>query len=354
VKSLVAFPQVLASMDEKLEWTERLGDAFLGQQAQVMDSVQGLRQRAYAAGNLRSGDQYRVEERGQTIIVESPSPEVVYVPYYDPFVVYGAWWWPAYRPVYWAPWPGYISYAGYPGGFRWSLGITIGTGFFFGACDWGHRNVRIIDARPFYFRGPVITQVHNNVTNVWVHVPDHRRGVPYRHPWVREKFQSTTVIRPDGRREVRPGHVPERRFLEPQQPAPRKGQGDDNNNKWRRVDQGVSAPVPVERHPDRNVPFVVPEHRVPNGEPNKKGQPHEGNREGQPKQSGGVATPAPQPQPEKMTRPGHEPRPQVVQEAEPRPEGRAPKFHPQQGNGNGNGNGQEWNDGRAPKFHGRD
>ena len=103
VKSLVAFPQILQMMDEKLGWTERLGDAFLSQQALVMDTVQNLRQKAYAAGNLKSTDQVRVEQQGQTIVIEPTRPEVIYVPYYDPLVVYGPWWWPAYPPVYWAP-----------------------------------------------------------------------------------------------------------------------------------------------------------------------------------------------------------------------------------------------------------
>ena len=107
VKSLLAFPQVLQRMDERPDWTRALGDAFLGQEAQVMDSVQRLRQRAYAAGNLQSGDQLLVQQQGQTIMLLPASPQYVYVPYYDPLVVYGAWWWPAYPPVVWAPWSSY-------------------------------------------------------------------------------------------------------------------------------------------------------------------------------------------------------------------------------------------------------
>ena len=101
VKSLTAFPQILTMMDEKLEWTRRLGEAFLAQQADVMDTVQGLRRRAEAAGNLRSSEQMRVAREGEVITIHQPAPEVVYVPYYNPAVVYGPWWWPAYPPVYW-------------------------------------------------------------------------------------------------------------------------------------------------------------------------------------------------------------------------------------------------------------
>ena len=86
VKSLVAFPNVLAMMDEKLDWTERLGDAFLSQQPEVMDTVQNLRQRASANGTLQSTDQVRIDHEEQNISITSPDPQVVYVPYYDPSV----------------------------------------------------------------------------------------------------------------------------------------------------------------------------------------------------------------------------------------------------------------------------
>src|SRR5437667_9231609 len=155
VTSLVAFPRVLNMMDSNLSWTERLGDAFLAQQPQVMETVQNLRQRAYAAGNLRSNDQVRVDQQGQTIVIEPPNPQVVYVPYYDPRVVYGPWWWPEYPPVYWAPWPGYYAYPGYAVGFAWGVGITVGAGFFFSACDWRARRVTVVN----------VTNV-TNITNV--------------------------------------------------------------------------------------------------------------------------------------------------------------------------------------------
>ena len=107
VKSLVAFPDLLAQMDADLDWTERLGDAFLAQQQQLMDTVQSLRQRAYDAGNLRSAQQVQVVREREVIYVRSAYPDVIYMPYYDPFTIYGSWWWPHYRPVYWAPWPSY-------------------------------------------------------------------------------------------------------------------------------------------------------------------------------------------------------------------------------------------------------
>src|SRR5882762_6207511 len=83
VKSLAAFPQVLAMMDQHLEWTARLGDVFIAQEPQVMETVQSLRQKAYAAGNLRSTEQVTVYEQGDAYAIEPARPEVVYVPYYD-------------------------------------------------------------------------------------------------------------------------------------------------------------------------------------------------------------------------------------------------------------------------------
>ncbi len=189
VKSLLAFPQVLDMMDQKLDWTERLGDAFLDQESAVMDSVQWLRQKAYAAGNLRSDAQVRVAEAGETIIVEPANPRVVYVPYYDPLVVYGSWWWPSYPPVYWAPWPGYYARPGVP--FVWGSGITISTGFFFGAFDWPHRQARVVHVNNYYYHRSVVRGHETRGARVaagntlatpgqWRHDPDHRRGVPYR------------------------------------------------------------------------------------------------------------------------------------------------------------------------------
>src|SRR6266581_7526063 len=201
VKSLVAFPQILQMMDEKLGWTERLGDAFLSQQALVMDTVQNLRQKAYAAGNLKSTDQVRVAQQDQTIVVEPTRPEVIYVPYYDPLVVYGPWWWPAYPPVYWAPWPGYFVGPGFGVGFVWGVGVTVGAGFFFGAFDWPHRHVTVDNVNNFYFK-----TVNVNRVTVWQHDPIHRRGVLYRDASLRQQFRRMSAS-PEVRRDFR-GHDP--------------------------------------------------------------------------------------------------------------------------------------------------
>jgi len=180
IKSLTAFPQVLARMDENLEWTERLGEAFLAQQEDVMSTVQGLRRRAEAAGNLRSSDQMRVVRQEEAIVIESPVPQVVYVPYYSPAVVYGPWWWSAYPPVYWGPPPGYYAGPAYAPGFFWGSGIVISTGFFFGHFDWHHRHVNVTHVHHHHGR-----PVHSH----WRHDPAHRRGVPFRNADAHRRFE---------------------------------------------------------------------------------------------------------------------------------------------------------------------
>ncbi|HEU4685858.1 MAG TPA: DUF3300 domain-containing protein [Nitrospira sp.] len=202
VKSLVAFPNVLAMMDEKLDWTERLGDAFLSQQPEVMDTVQNLRQRASANGNLDSTDQIRIDQAGQNISITSPDPQVVYVPYYDPTVIYGRWWWPAYPPVFWRPWPGYFIGPGLGIGYVWGPGIRVGPGFFFGAFDWPRRQVNVVTVNNFYY--------HNTVTRTWTHDPVHRRGVSYREAGLRQQYARAPASSPV-RRDFR-GYYPSRTF----------------------------------------------------------------------------------------------------------------------------------------------
>jgi len=199
VKSLLAFPQILARMDENPGWTQALGDAFLAQEPQVMDTVQQLRRRAQAAGNLRSSDQLYVQQQGQTIVLMPPRPEYVYVPYYDPFVVYGPWWWPAYRPVYWAPWP--RQYA-----------VRVSVGFFFGNFDWRRRQARVVNVNNYYYRPPqVVSRTVVVERNRWQHDPSHRRGVTYRTPEVRQRFaefqpRNGTAIRRDEMRRPEERH----------------------------------------------------------------------------------------------------------------------------------------------------
>ena len=180
VKSLTATPQVLQMMSEKLDWTQKLGDAFLAQEKQVLDGVQRLRKKALDAGNLKSGKEQNVttaqEENVTVIKIEPANPEVVYVPVYNPTVIYGPWPYAAYPPYYWYP-------PAYAGGvfFAFSVGIVIGSAWW-GGCHWGGGGVYINHNSYNNF----------NRTNInsdrWQHQPEHRKGVEYRDAGNRQKY----------------------------------------------------------------------------------------------------------------------------------------------------------------------
>ena len=217
VKSLVAFPDVLQQMDRDLEWTQSLGEAFLADQNGVMASVQRLRTAALHAGNLASSDEIVVAREGGGIVIDSPSPDTVYVPYYDPSVVYGSWWWPAYPPVYWAPWPGYYS-AGY--GFAWTIGIPVGVDFFYGDFDWHRRHVRVYDHHPFYAHDR--DHDHDRDDHRWRYDPHHRRDVQFRNPMARQEFANAAS--PPAAAVAQPRTAPLQRFF-PQQRLPQRIEG---------------------------------------------------------------------------------------------------------------------------------
>jgi len=190
VKSLLAFPKLLARMDEQLDWTKRLGDAFLEQEPHVMETIQQLRRRARAAGQLAPDERLHVADDGGSIVIEPANPQVVYVPYYDPLIVYGSWWWPAYPPVVWAPWHGYVVYRP---GVWWGAGVNISAGFFFGSVAWSQRHVTVVRVSPYYVRRPVVrrdavVQQRPVVVGRWQHDPNHRRGVVYRSPELQRRF----------------------------------------------------------------------------------------------------------------------------------------------------------------------
>ena len=128
IKALAAFPTVLGNMDKNLSWTSSLGDAYYNQQPEVMNAVQVMRQRAQAAGNLNTTPQQSVATQDSSIVIEPASPDVVYVPAYDPWLVYGD---PVPAWPYWYPYPG-IWYAGPY--LSWGIGFGIG---FFGGFGWG-------------------------------------------------------------------------------------------------------------------------------------------------------------------------------------------------------------------------
>jgi hypothetical protein len=131
VKALAAFPSVLGNMDKNLSWTSSLGDAYFNQERDVMDAVQAMRRKAQDAGNLKTTPQQTVTDQDSAIDIEPADPEVVYVPAYDPWLVYG-------YPI--VAWPGWYPYPGiWFGGPYLSFGIGFGIGWWGGfGWGWGH------------------------------------------------------------------------------------------------------------------------------------------------------------------------------------------------------------------------
>jgi len=195
VKSLVAFPQVLGQMDAHLDWTQKLGDAELGQPQDVADSIQRLRAEAAAAGNLQSGPQYVITTEGAAediqYLIAPTNPEMVFVPFYNPLWVYGRWRLVSYPPFYWPP----LAIWGYgpllAAGFMWGVGLTV-TIALFGGWTWrrGHSFINI------NVQQAVVIDRHFDraryANNVWTHDPDHRRGVAYRTPQQAEQFHQVS------------------------------------------------------------------------------------------------------------------------------------------------------------------
>jgi Protein of unknown function (DUF3300) len=128
VKALAAFPSVLGNMDKNLSWTSSLGDAYYNQEQDVMNAIQVMRRRAQEAGNLNSTSQQTVTTEDSDIKIEPASPEIVYVPAYDPWIVYGG-------PI--VVWPGWYPYPGiWYDGPSLFFGVGFGIGFF-GDYGWG-------------------------------------------------------------------------------------------------------------------------------------------------------------------------------------------------------------------------
>jgi Protein of unknown function (DUF3300) len=196
VKALTSVPQTLQMMNDKLDWTQQLGDAFLAQQKDLLDAVQRLRARADAAGYLKTSDEQKVtrtpaprpaasapgQAPGQPAApaivysIEPANPEMYYVPIYDPGAVFGAWLYPDYPPFFWYP-PGYVA----------SNVFSFGAGVAVGWAIWGHVDWRRnrVDINVNNFNRFNRTNIANNT---WVHNPAHRGGVAYRDANVAARF----------------------------------------------------------------------------------------------------------------------------------------------------------------------
>src|SRR6266478_1622162 len=218
VKSLVTFPQVLAMMNDKLDWTQKLGDAFLGQQKDLMEAVQRLRFKAEAQGNLKTTKEQTVtvepaaaaaappagqqapapptvvvQQAPATIITIVPTnPQVIYVPTYNPTVVYGAWPYPAYPPYAYYP-PGYTAAAA---AFTFAAGVAVGSALW-GNCNWRGNDINV-NVNTYNSYSKSVNTVAKPTTlpaqggnQSWQHNAEHRKGVQYRDTSSQQRYGKT-------------------------------------------------------------------------------------------------------------------------------------------------------------------
>ncbi|MEZ9236100.1 MULTISPECIES: DUF3300 domain-containing protein [Shewanella] len=186
VTALVAFPTVLEKLNEDLAWTQHLGEAFLQDEASVLASIQTLRQQADDADSFDNMDNMTVTRVEKQIIIEPAKPEVIYVPVYDPRIVYGHWRWHAYPPVYWH-YPAYAYYRPHRP-IYWGPSVYINFNYFFGAVHWSHHRVVVVNHRHTrYYRKPHKI-AYSSGSKRWKHNPTHRRGVAYKSPKVSHRY----------------------------------------------------------------------------------------------------------------------------------------------------------------------
>jgi Protein of unknown function (DUF3300)/Chaperone of endosialidase len=240
IKSLVATPDVLKMMSEKLDWTEKLGDAVVAQQPDVMDAIQRLRARAQANGKLKSTPQQKVtvsqaEGAGgtvsqagsrQVISIEPTNPDTVYVPYYDPAVVYGDWPYPDYPPYYWEP-PPYIGYGLLGAGLAFGAGWALSNwgNYWGGDINWGGGGDKIIN-RP----GGRPSHPISGVGDKWRPRVDHRQALGNRG--AQRDFRGSR-----GQQVLKPGNKPGGGRTNVGSNRPNKGQnvGSNRPNKGQKV-----------------------------------------------------------------------------------------------------------------------
>ncbi len=206
VKSLCNFPPVLAMMSEKLDITVKIGDAFIGQQQQVMETIQKLRAKAQEAGNLKTTPEQKIvvekTDQAQVIVIEAANPQVVYIPTYNPVVVYGAWPYPTYLPPPYYP-PGYVA----SNVLSFAAGVAVGSswGYAWGHCNWRGGDVDIDINRNSNInaninRSKYQADFQSRNTNIqngkgsFQHDAAHRQGVAYRDTKTAGKFGGATSV----------------------------------------------------------------------------------------------------------------------------------------------------------------
>jgi hypothetical protein len=201
IQAFAALPDVVKRLADDIQWTTDLGNAFLAQQGDVMDAVQRMRKKADSNGNLKSTEQQRVEtkvvENKSVIVIEPAKPEVVYVPSYDPVVVYGPPVYP-YPPIYYPPAGYYAAGMAISFGLGVAMGAAWGGGGWGWGAGWGNNNVYINHNNNFVRNSNVNGGNRNNINGGnrgngnWTHNPQHRGGAPYRDRATADRFGGTT------------------------------------------------------------------------------------------------------------------------------------------------------------------
>src|SRR5882762_7410641 len=213
IEAMVALPDVVKRVADDIQWTTDLGNAFLAQQSGVMDAVQRMRKKAQDTGNLKSGEQQKVEtkviENKSVIVVEQANPQVIYVPSYDPYAVYGPPIYP-YPPIYYPPAGYYAAGMAISFGVGLAMGAAWGGGWGWG-CGWGgNNNININNNNNFVRNSNINGGNRNNIgggnrpsnqpalgggnrggDSSWKHNPQHRGGAPYRDRATADRFGGT-------------------------------------------------------------------------------------------------------------------------------------------------------------------
>jgi len=201
VQAMAPLPDLVKRLADDIQWTTDLGNAFLAQQSDVTDAVQRMRSKAKDTGNLKSTEQMKVEtkviENKSVVVIEQSSPEVVYVPSYNPTVVYGPPVYP-YPPIYYPP-PGY-----YAAGMAMSFGVGMAMGAAWGGgwgnCGWGGNNDITINNNNNFNRNTNVSGGNRNTSvgsgnrggnSSWNHNPQHRGGAPYANKATANKYGGT-------------------------------------------------------------------------------------------------------------------------------------------------------------------
>jgi Protein of unknown function (DUF3300) len=193
IQAMVLLPETVKQLSANIKWTQDLGNAFLAQQGDVMDAVQRMRTKAMDAGKLKSNEQMKVEtkevEGKDIVVIEQSSPEVIYVPTYDPAIIWGTAGYYPYPPIYYPPYSGLIAF-----GVGIAIGIAWGGGGWGWGFGWGNNDININRNNNFVShynrnninRGDRVNPLGSG--NKWQHNPKHRGGAPYANKDIANRF----------------------------------------------------------------------------------------------------------------------------------------------------------------------